>query len=329
MPALTVATESSMLGADRLTVILRVAVLLPLTLLAVIVYTTLVAALAGVPEIVPSVVSKDRALSIAGDIEYVASPPEFVTVILLMALLAVAVIVVVERLIFGAAGLTVILRVAVLLPLTLLAVIVYTTLVAALAGVPEIVPSVVSKDRPLSIAGDIEYVASPPEFVTVILLMALLAVAVIVVVERLIIGAGGLTVISMVAESVPVTLLAVTVYVATVTAVGVPEIVPSVVSKDKLLAIVGAIEYKSATPPVFVALISTYIPTTAVTVAGKNAIFGAAGLTVMLRVAESLLVTLLAVIVYTCSVAVALGVPEIVPVLVAKERPSLSSGEIE
>ena len=112
MPALTVATESSMLGAARLTVILRVAVLLPLTLLAVIVYTTLVAALAGVPEIVPSVVSKDRPLSIAGDIEYVASPPEFVTVILLMALLAVAVIVVVERLISGAAGFTVILRVA-------------------------------------------------------------------------------------------------------------------------------------------------------------------------------------------------------------------------
>ena len=70
-----------------------------------------------------------------------------------------AVIVVVERLIFGAAGLTVILRVAVLLPLALLAVTVYTTLVAALAGVPEIVPSVVSKDRLLAIAGDIEYVA--------------------------------------------------------------------------------------------------------------------------------------------------------------------------
>ena len=51
--------------------------------------------------------------------------------------------------------------------------------------------------------------------------MALPAMAVIVVVERLIIGAGGLTVISMVAESVPLTLLAVTVYVATVTAVGV------------------------------------------------------------------------------------------------------------
>ena len=73
-----------------------------------------------------------------------------------------AVIVVIERLISGAAGLTVILTVAVLLPLTLLAVIVYTTLVAALAGVPEIVPSVVSKDRLLAIAGDIEYVASPP-----------------------------------------------------------------------------------------------------------------------------------------------------------------------
>ena len=164
---------------------------------------------------------------------------------------------------------------------------------------------------------------------TVIAVIAVATLATTVVFERLISGAAGLTVISMVAVLLPVTLLAVTMYIATVTAVGVPEIVPSVVSKDKLLAIVGAIEYKSATPPVFVALISTYIPTTAVTVAGKNVIFGAAGLTVMLRVAESLLVTLLAVIVYTCSVAVALGVPEIVPVLVAKERPSLSSGEIE
>ena len=45
----------------------------------------------------------------------------------------------------------------------------------------------------------------------------------------------------MVAESVPLTLLAVTVYVATVTAVGVPEIVPVLVLKDKLLAIAGEI----------------------------------------------------------------------------------------
>ena len=127
-----------------------------------------------------------------------------------------AVIVVIERLISGAAGLTVILTVAVLLPLTLLAVIVYTTLVAALAGVPEIVPSVVSKDRLLAIAGDIEYVASPPLFVTVILLMAVLAVAVIVVVERLIFGIASVTAILMVAVSLPNKFVAVIVYVVSV-----------------------------------------------------------------------------------------------------------------
>ena len=172
-----------------------------------------------------------------------AVPPSLLTVISLIALPTMAVIVVVERLISGAAGLTVILSVAVLLPLTLLAVIVYTTLVAALAGVPEIVPSVVSKDRPLSIAGDIEYVASPPEFVTVILLMALLAVAVIVVVERLIFGAAGLTVILRVAESLLVTLLAVIVYTCSVAvALGVPEIVPVLVAKDRPSLSVGDIE---------------------------------------------------------------------------------------
>ena len=73
-----------------------------------------------------------------------------------MAVPAVAVRVETERLIIGAAGLTVILRVAESLLVTFVAVTVYTTLAAALAGVPEIVPSVVSKDRPLSIAGDIE-----------------------------------------------------------------------------------------------------------------------------------------------------------------------------
>ena len=172
-----------------------------------------------------------------------AVPPSLLTVISLIALPAMAVIVVVERLISGAAGLTVMLTVAVLLPLTLLAVIVYTTLVAALAGVPEIVPSVVSKDRPLSIAGDIEYVASPPLFVTVILLMALLAVAVIVVVERLIFGASGLTVMLRVAESLLVTLLAVIVYTCSVAvALGVPEIVPVLVAKDRPSLSAGDIE---------------------------------------------------------------------------------------
>ena len=67
-------------------------------------------------------------------------------------------------------------------------------------------------------------------------------ITVSLVTESEIFGAGGLTVISMVAESVPLTLLAVTVYIATVTAVGVPEIVPVSVLKDKLLAIAGDIE---------------------------------------------------------------------------------------
>ena len=173
--AVRVETERLIIGAAGLTVILRVAESLLVTFVAVTVYTILVAALAGVPEIVPSAVSKDRPLSIAGNIEYVASPPEFVTVISLMAVPAVAVRVDTERLIigaagltvilrvadhflvtFGAAGLTVILRVAESLLVTFVAVTVYTTLVAALAGVPEIVPSVVSKDKLLAIAGEIE-----------------------------------------------------------------------------------------------------------------------------------------------------------------------------
>ena len=163
-----------------------------------------------------------------------AVPPSLLTVIVVIAVATLATTVVVERLISGAAGLTVILKVAESLLVTFVAVTVYTTLVAALAGVPEIVPSVVSKDRPLPIAGDIEYVASPPEFVTVILLIALLAVAVIVVVERLIFGAAGLTVMLRVAESLLVTLLAVIVYTCSVAvALGVPEIVPVLVAKDR------------------------------------------------------------------------------------------------
>ena len=259
-----------------------------------------------------------------------AVPPSLLTVIVVIAVATLATTVVVERLISGAAGLTVILKVAESLLVTFVAVTVYTTLVAALAGVPEIVPSVVSKDRSLAIAGDIEYVASPPLFVTVILLIALPAMAVIVVVERLIFGAAGLTVMLRVAESLLVTLLAVIVYICSVAvALGVPEIVPSVVSKDRSLAIAGDIEYV-ASPPLFVTVILLIaLPAMAVIVVVERLIFGAAGLTVMLRVAESLLVTLLAVIVYICSVAVALGVPEIVPSVVAKDRPSLSVGEIE
>ena len=58
-----------MLGAAGLTVILKVAESLLVTFVAVTVYTTLVAALAGVPEIVPVSVAKDKLLAIAGDIE--------------------------------------------------------------------------------------------------------------------------------------------------------------------------------------------------------------------------------------------------------------------
>ena len=136
----------------------------------------------------------------------------------------------------GASSLTVMLTVALTEPPLLLAEIVNVLSVIIDVGVPQIVPLLVPKDKPLGKAGLMAHDVMVPEPVMVgesgRSLLAVLLVMVKSFGEYAIVGTSSLTSMVMVVVSTPPLFLTVIVYVVLVdNSVGVPEISPVLISK--------------------------------------------------------------------------------------------------
>lgn len=141
-----------------------------------------------------------------------------------------------------------------------------------------------------------------------------------------------MTIIVTEAVALPPVLVAVTVYVAdAVIAVGVPEMVPVEVSKESPAGNVGDTDHETTVPPLDVG-VTAVIREPLVRVNGFPLYAideGMTSLTTMVTVAVVLPPVLVAVTVYEAEVESAVGVPEIAPVEVSKDRPAGSEGVID
>ena len=135
-----------------------------------------------------------------------------------------------------------------------------------------------------------------------------------------------------VAVALPPVLVAVTVYVAEeVIAVGVPLIAPVVLLKLSPAGSDGEIDqFVAAPPPVVGVTVDIVVPLINVSELGEYVTAdGAISLTTMVTVAVSVPPVLVAVIVYDAEEVIAVGVPEIVPVEVSRDKPAGSVGDTE
>ena len=135
-----------------------------------------------------------------------------------------------------------------------------------------------------------------------------------------------------VAVALPPVLVAVTVYVADeVIAVGVPLIAPVVLLKLSPAGREGEIDHDVAVPPPVVGVtVDIVVPLISVSELGEYVTEeGARSLTTMVTVAVSVPPVLVAVIVYDEEEVIAVGVPEIAPVEVSRDKPAGSDGDTE
>ena len=113
--------------------------------------------------------------------------------------------------------------------------------------------------------------------------------------------------------------------------VGVPEMAPVEVLKERPLGIEGEIDHEVTVPPLALG-VAVVMAVSLVSVNGLPLYTmedGMISLTVMVTVAVALPPVLLAVIVYGVDEDTAVGVPEIAPVEVENRRPAGSDGEID
>ena len=112
-------------------------------------------------------------------------------------------------------------------------------------------------------------------------------------------------------------------------AVGVPEIAPVEVSKDKPAGSVGVTDQEVIAPPlavgVAVVMVTSFVNEKGLPLKATDA--GAASLTTMVTVVVALPPVLVAVTVYAAEDVITVGVPEISPVEVSKMRPVGRLGE--
>ena len=154
---------------------------LPAALLAVTTYAALAAAAVGVPEIIPVEVLRLSPAGRVGDTEYVTiAPPLLLGVLdgIAVPIEYTAGLTEYVRLLGAITPVfTVMLRPAVALPATLVAVTTYAVAGVTVVGVPEMAPLAVLRLRPVGSAGDTEYVAiAPPLLLGVLVEMAVPAV---------------------------------------------------------------------------------------------------------------------------------------------------------
>ena len=113
--------------------------------------------------------------------------------------------------------------------------------------------------------------------------------------------------------------------------VGVPEIAPVDVLKERPLGSVGEIDHEVTAPPLVLG-VAVVMAESLVSVNGLPLYTmddGAISLTVMVTVAVELPPELLAVTVYCVWDETAVGVPEMAPVELENRRPAGSAGEID
>ena len=115
------------------------------------------------------------------------------------------------------------------------------------------------------------------------------------------------------------------------TAVGVPEIVPSEVSNDRPAGRVGEIDHDVTAPPLAEGVTDVMaVPLVSVNVAGLYVREdGMTSFTVMVTVAVSLPPVFEAVIVYVVDVLSSVGVPEMLPSVVLNVKPAGSVAEMD
>ena len=114
-------------------------------------------------------------------------------------------------------------------------------------------------------------------------------------------------------------------------AVGVPEIAPVEVLKERPAGSVGEIDHEVTVPPLTLG-VAVVMAVSLVNVNGLplyTMLDGLTSLTVMVTVAVELPPVLLAVTVYCVEDEMAVGVPEIAPLVVENERPAGREGEID
>jgi len=132
--------------------------------------------------------------------------------------------------------------------------------------------------------------------------------------------------------ALPPVLVAETVYVVEdVMAVGVPEIAPVEVLKERPAGSVGEIDHEVTVPPLTLG-VAVVMALSLVNVNGLplyTMLDGPMSLTVMVTVAVELPPVLLAVTVYCVVEETAVGVPEIAPVELENRRPAGKLGEMD
>ena len=200
-------------------------------------------------------------------------------------------------------------------------------------GVPERVPVDVSMDSPVGNVGDTDHKTTVPPLdvgVTAVIREPLVRVNgfPLYAIDE---GMTSLTTMVTVAEELPPVLVAVTVYEAEgESAVGVPEIAPVEVSKDRPFGSEGVTDHESTSPPLADG-IAVVIAEPLVRVNGVplyETEYGATSLTWIVTVVVSLPPALDAVTVYVVEADTAVGVPPIAPVEVEKDKPAGRDGVI-